>query len=72
LGGIGWQELLIVFVILLLIFGATRLPALAKSLGSSVHGFKKGLQEGEEEEQTDKAKVVEAQAKEEPKPADKT
>jgi len=47
---VGWQELLIVLVILLLIFGASRLPALAKSLGSSVHGFKKGLQEGQEEQ----------------------
>jgi sec-independent protein translocase protein TatA len=46
-GDIGWQELLIVFVILLLMFGATRLPALSKSLGQSIRGFKTGLKEDE-------------------------
>ncbi len=73
MGGIGWQELLIIFVILLLIFGATRLPALARSMGSSVRGFKKGLQEGEEDEQPEPAAQTAATvAQEEPTPADKT
>lgn len=44
----GWQELLIIFVILLLLFGATRLPALSRSLGQSIRGFKKGLREDDE------------------------
>ena len=43
MGNFGWQELLIIFVILLLLFGATRLPALSKALGQSIRGFKKGL-----------------------------
>ncbi len=43
MGDFGWQELLIIFVILLLLFGATRLPALSKSLGQSIRGFKKGM-----------------------------
>ena len=47
MGDIGWQELLIIFVILLLLFGATRLPALSKSLGQSILGFKQGLKEDE-------------------------
>jgi sec-independent protein translocase protein TatA len=67
LSGIGWQELLIIFVILFFIFGATRLPALARSMGSSVRGFKKGLEEGEEDEQPAAANAI---AMEEPKPAD--
>jgi sec-independent protein translocase protein TatA len=46
-GDIGWQELLIIFVILLLLFGATRLPALSKSLGQSIRGFKQGLKDDE-------------------------
>ena len=45
MGDIGWQELLIIFVILLLLFGATRLPALSKSLGQSIRGFKQGMKE---------------------------
>ena len=50
MAGFGWQELLIVLFILFLLFGATRLPSLAKSLGASVHGFKKGLNEDVVEE----------------------
>lgn len=50
MGSFGWQELLIILGILLLLFGATRLPSLARSLGSSVRGFKKGLNEDEEDD----------------------
>ena len=53
----GWQELLIIFVILLLLFGATRLPALSKSLGQSIRGFKKGMSEDDDAPDADKAKV---------------
>ena len=42
MGMIGAQELLIVLGILLLIFGGTRLPQLAKGLGSSIREFKRG------------------------------
>jgi sec-independent protein translocase protein TatA len=49
LAGLGWQELLIVFAILLLLFGATQLPRLSRSLGQSISGFKKGLREDPEE-----------------------
>ncbi len=41
-GMIGAQELLIVLGILLLIFGGTRLPQLAKGLGASIREFKRG------------------------------
>lgn len=43
--GLGYQELLIVLVIVLILFGANRLPELARSLGSSVKEFKKGVNE---------------------------
>ena len=42
IGMIGTQELLIILVILLLIFGGTRLPQLAKGLGKSIREFKQG------------------------------
>lgn len=43
---IGAQEILIiVIVVAVLFFGATRLPRLGRSMGQSVRGFKKGLQE---------------------------
>jgi sec-independent protein translocase protein TatA len=43
--GLGYQELLIILVIVLILFGAQRLPDLARSLGSSVKEFKKGVAE---------------------------
>ena len=45
---LGGQELLIVLAIALLLFGATRLPKLARSLGSSVTEFKKGVSEAKD------------------------
>jgi len=43
--GIGAQELIIILVILLILFGGTRLPSLAKGLGESVRNFKQGISE---------------------------
>jgi sec-independent protein translocase protein TatA len=39
--GLGWQELLIILLIILLLFGASRLPEIAKGLGKSIGAFKK-------------------------------
>jgi sec-independent protein translocase protein TatA len=46
-GSLGLPELLIILLIVVLIFGANRLPSLAKGLGSSVKNFKEGMREGE-------------------------
>lgn len=46
---VGATELLIVLGIILLLFGASRLPALARSLGKSTREFKQGMHEGERE-----------------------
>ena len=43
-------EWLVVLGIIVLLFGAKRLPELARSLGKSTREFKKGLKEGETEE----------------------
>ena len=50
--GLGYQELLIILVIVLILFGANRLPELARSLGSSVKEFKKGVNEAKAEDTT--------------------
>jgi sec-independent protein translocase protein TatA len=46
---LGAPELIIIALVVLLLFGATRLPKLGKSMGQSISGFKKGLQEGDDE-----------------------
>jgi sec-independent protein translocase protein TatA len=47
--GLGYQELLLILVIVLILFGAQRLPDLARSLGGSVKEFKKGISEVKDE-----------------------
>ncbi|MEO5535274.1 MAG: twin-arginine translocase TatA/TatE family subunit [Pseudolysinimonas sp.] len=49
----GWPHLLIIVGVLVLLFGATRLPALAKSLGSSLRILRNEVrdQEGDSDEQ---------------------
>ncbi|MBA3256141.1 MAG: twin-arginine translocase TatA/TatE family subunit [Pyrinomonadaceae bacterium] len=49
IGGLGTTELIAIVVVIFLLFGATRLPQLAKALGQSKRAFKDGLDEGEEE-----------------------
>jgi sec-independent protein translocase protein TatA len=51
-------ELLLILAIALLLFGGTKLPALARSMGASVNEFKKGLKDG-----TEDAKKAEATSK---------
>ena len=49
IAGLGTPELIAIVVVIFLLFGATRLPQLAKSLGQSKRAFKEGLEEGENE-----------------------
>lgn len=49
----GWPELVIILVVLLLLFGARRLPEIARSIGKSSKEFKKGMQEGGVDEDAD-------------------
>lgn len=46
----GWMEISLIVAVLFLLFGATRLPQLAKSLGQTRKAFKDGMREAEEEE----------------------
>lgn len=41
--GLGMQELIIILLIVLIIFGANRLPQLGEGLGKAIKGFKKGV-----------------------------
>ncbi len=61
-GSIGWPELIIILVILLLIFGGTRLKGVAKGLGESIREFKKASSE-EPEKSKDEDTILEAAKK---------
>ncbi len=44
--GLGMPELIVILVIVLVIFGANRLPQLGEGLGKAIRGFKKGISDG--------------------------
>jgi sec-independent protein translocase protein TatA len=54
----GTTEILLIVAVLFLLFGATRLPQLARSLGQSRKAFKEGMREAEEEETAERAKIT--------------
>jgi len=56
IGGIGVQELVLIFAIVLLLFGAKRLPEIARSLGKGIRDFKGALKEEEPSEKSDAPK----------------
>jgi sec-independent protein translocase protein TatA len=47
----GFQELLVILLIVLVIFGASKLPQLGKGLGEGIRNFRKGLKSDEASEQ---------------------
>lgn len=58
LGGIGIQEIVIILIVGLLVFGAARLPKIAKSLGQGIKEFKKTVKDLDEDEDENKIKYV--------------
>jgi sec-independent protein translocase protein TatA len=75
--GFGTQELLIILLIVFVLFGASRLPQLAKALGQSKRAFKDGLDEADEESRIEEARrrerlrAAESSLKEDELPSDK-
>jgi len=51
--GIGLPELLLIILIIVLIFGASRLPELGRGLGEGIKNFKKAIKSEENEEVQD-------------------
>jgi len=46
--GLGTQELMIILVIVVILFGATRLPQIGSGIGQAIRNFKKGVKEQDE------------------------
>ncbi len=65
--GLGMQELLIILIIVLVLFGATRLPEIGKGIGQAIRNFKKATSEPDEIDITPKKNVEEKKKEEEEK-----
>jgi len=50
MGGMGMRELVIILLVVLVVFGAKKLRTVGSDLGAAVRGFKKSMNEGEDEE----------------------
>jgi sec-independent protein translocase protein TatA len=55
--GIGATEWLLIILVLILLFGAKKIPEIARGLGRSVNEFKKGMNEPEEKKSDDAPKA---------------
>ena len=60
-GGIGMQEILIVLIVGLLVFGAARLPKIARSLGLGIKEFKKTVKGLDDDSEDNQIKYVQNQ-----------
>ncbi len=47
--GLGMPELIVILVIVVIIFGANRLPQLGEGLGKAIRGFKKGISDSNDD-----------------------
>jgi sec-independent protein translocase protein TatA len=46
LAAIGWPEALMILAAVMLLFGARKIPDVARSLGASINEFKRGMKDG--------------------------
>ncbi|HNS48853.1 MAG TPA: twin-arginine translocase TatA/TatE family subunit [bacterium] len=65
--GIGFQELLVIFLIVLLVFGARRLPEIGRALGRTMSEFRKGMKEAEKEFKEEGGEAAKEDDRSEPK-----
>lgn len=56
---IGWPEILLIVLVVLLLFGAKKIPELMKSMGKGVKSFKEGMNSVEELEKKEPEKKAE-------------
>ena len=66
MGSVGMPELIVVLVIVLLVFGASRLPQIGEGIGKAIKNLKRGLATDDEIEITPKTKRVEKKSSAEP------
>ena len=54
---IGWSELIVFIAVLVLLFGATQIPKIARSLGEGLKEFRKSVREAKKMEEEEKAET---------------
>ncbi|MDH5510278.1 MAG: twin-arginine translocase TatA/TatE family subunit [Nitrospinota bacterium] len=66
--GLGWFELVVIFLIVLIVFGAGRLPEIGSGLGKGIMNFKKSVTETEKalKEGVNESKTGETKEKDKP------
>ncbi len=62
MGGLGMRELLIILLVCLVVFGAKKLRTVGSDLGHAVRGFKKAMNEGEQEETAASRRQIRSEA----------
>lgn len=64
MGPIGFQELALIVIILIIIFGATRLPEIGRGLGKAISNFKSAVKEEKDKDEAQKTLGSSAKEKE--------
>ena len=63
IGSFGWMELLLILFIVLIIFGAGKIPQLGEGLGKAIKGFKKSINESDAMDVTPQEEGMDATAR---------
>lgn len=64
IGGLGTPEIIIIALVVLLLFGGKKIPELMKGVGKGINSFKKGMNENEDDNKTEKISSEEKDGKE--------
>ena len=56
LGGIGWGEILVIALVVLLFFGGKKIPEMMRGIGKGIKSFKDGMNGADDNEESDKNK----------------
>lgn len=70
-GGISVTQLLILLVIVMLVFGTKRLRNIGSDLGSAVKGFRKGIEDDQDDKEPEKLATAERKSAESPEKEEK-